>query len=59
MFGRPELKNYDLSADELNKLQWAKVSTSKGDIWIKLFPEETPNTVANFAHLANTGFTTI
>jgi len=56
MFGRPELKNYDLSADELNKLQWAKVSTSKGDIWIKLFPEETPNTVANFAHLANTGF---
>ncbi|EDZ62298.1 peptidylprolyl isomerase [Sulfurimonas gotlandica GD1] len=56
MFGRTELKNYDLSADELSKLQWAKVSTSKGDIWIKLFPEETPNTVANFAHLANTGF---
>lgn len=56
MFGRTQLKNYDLSADELSLLQWAKVSTGKGDIWIKLFPEEAPNTVANFAHLANTGF---
>ena len=55
MFGR-KLKTYDLSAEELNKLQWAKVSTSKGDIWIKLFPEEAPNTVANFAYLANSGF---
>ncbi|MDD5401533.1 MAG: peptidylprolyl isomerase [Sulfurimonas sp.] len=55
MFGR-KLKTYDLSAEELNKLQWAKISTSKGDIWIKLFPEEAPNTVANFAYLANTGF---
>ncbi len=55
MFGR-KLKTYDLSAEELNKLQWAKISTSKGDIWIKLFPEETPNTVANFAYLANSGF---
>ena len=56
MFGRAKLKEYDLSADELAKLQWAKVATAKGDIWIKLFPEEAPNTVANFAHLANTGF---
>ncbi|MDA3909433.1 MAG: peptidylprolyl isomerase [Sulfurimonas sp.] len=56
MFGRTELKNYDLSAEELSKLQWAKVSTSKGVIWIKLFPEEAPNTVANFAHLCETGF---
>lgn len=53
---RTKLKSYDLSADELNALQWAKVSTSKGDIWLKLFPEETPNTVANFAFLANSGF---
>ncbi|WP_324171013.1 peptidylprolyl isomerase [Sulfurimonas sp.] len=51
-----ELKKYDLSADELAKLQWAKVTTSKGIIWLKLFGEQTPNTVANFAHLANTGF---
>lgn len=57
MFGRkPELKTYDLSQEELNKLQWAKVTTSKGVIYLKLFNEETPNTVANFAHLANTGF---
>ena len=51
-----ELKTYDLSADELAKLQYAKVDTGKGVIWLKLFPEETPNTVANFAHLGNTGF---
>ena len=56
MFGRTQLKSYDLSADELAKLQYAKVSTSKGDIWLKLFPEEAPNTVANFAHLGNSGF---
>lgn len=56
MFGKTELKKYDLSADELAKLQWAKVSTSKGDIWLKLFPEQTPNTVANFANLAKSGF---
>ncbi|MCK9491512.1 MAG: peptidylprolyl isomerase [Sulfurimonas sp.] len=56
MYRNTQLKTYDLSAEELSKLQWAKVSTSKGDIWLKLFPEEAPNTVANFAHLANTGF---
>jgi peptidyl-prolyl cis-trans isomerase A (cyclophilin A)/peptidyl-prolyl cis-trans isomerase B (cyclophilin B) len=55
MFGR-KLKTYDLSAEELSKLQWAKISTSKGDIWLKLLPEEAPNTVANFAYLATTGF---
>ena len=56
MFGRPKLKEYNLSADELAKLQFAKVATNKGDIWLKLFADEAPNTVANFAHLANTGF---
>ncbi len=56
MSRQSQLKNYDLSAEELNKLQYAKISTSRGDIWIKLFPEEAPNTVANFAHLANSGF---
>lgn len=53
MFGR-QLKEYDLS--NVNEFQWAKVSTNKGDMWIKLYPEEAPNTVANFAHLASTGF---
>lgn len=57
MFGRKtELKEYELAADELEKLQYAKFTTSNGVIWIKLTPETTPNTVANFAHLANDGF---
>ena len=53
---RGEMKKYDLSADELAKLQYAKVDTARGVIWLKLFPEEAPNTVANFAHLGNSGF---
>lgn len=56
MFGRKKLKEYDISAEESLEQQYAKFTTSKGVIWIKLFPEEAPNTVANFAHLANTGF---
>ncbi len=56
MFGRAKLKNYDLSADELSKLQYAKFTTGKGVIWLKLFPDEAPNTVANFAHLADSNF---
>jgi cyclophilin family peptidyl-prolyl cis-trans isomerase len=57
MFGRStKLKEYNLSEDELAKLQYAKIETNKGDIWIKLYPEETPNTVANFAYLSESGF---
>ncbi|MEA3370681.1 MAG: peptidylprolyl isomerase, partial [Campylobacterota bacterium] len=56
MFGRKDLKNYDLSADELSKLQYAKFTTGKGVIWLKLFPKEAPNTVANFAYLANSDY---
>ena len=57
MFGRnTELKDYNLEAEELEKLQYAKFTTSKGIIWIKLTPQYTANTVANFAHLANDGF---
>jgi peptidyl-prolyl cis-trans isomerase B (cyclophilin B) len=55
MFGK-ELKEYNLSEEELNKLQYAKFTTTKGVIWIKLRPEATPNTVANFASLANDKF---
>jgi len=53
VFGR-KLKEYDLS--EASKYQWAKINTNKGVIWVKLYPEEVPNTVANFAHLATSGF---
>ena len=35
MFGK-DLKEYNLSEEELVKLQYAKVTTSKGIIWIKL-----------------------
>ncbi len=55
-FGRKELKTYDYSKEELSKFKYAKVSTPNGEIWLKLFYEETPNTVANFATLANEGF---
>ena len=51
-----KLKQYDLPKEELEKLQYAKITTNKGIIWIKLTPEFTPNTVANFATLAKDGF---
>ena len=34
----------------------AIIETDKGNIEITLFPEEAPNTVANFEKLANSGF---
>ena len=51
-----KLKDYEITAEESLKQQYAKVNTAKGIIWLKLFPEEAPNTVANFAHLGNSGF---
>ena len=51
-----KLKDYEITAEESLKQQYAKVDTAKGVIWLKLFPEEAPNTVANFAHLGNSGF---
>ncbi len=57
MFGRStELKTFDFSAEEMASFQWAKMTTSKGVMWLKLYNDETPNTVANFASLANDGY---
>ncbi len=50
------LKTYNYSPQELNRFQYAIIHTNKGDIKIKLFVDEVPNTVANFATLANDGF---
>jgi len=50
------LKTFDYSADEMAKFQYAKMTTSKGVIMLKLYADETPGTVANFATLVNDGF---
>jgi peptidyl-prolyl cis-trans isomerase B (cyclophilin B) len=54
-FGK-DLKEYNLSDEELNKFQYAKITTENGTLWIKLFPESTPIAASNFATLANDGF---
>ncbi|PAF42093.1 peptidylprolyl isomerase [Helicobacter sp. 11S02596-1] len=51
-----ELKIYDISEDELSKLQYALIKTNKGDMLIKLFPNDAPQSVTNFATLAKQGF---
>lgn len=57
MFGfSKDLKKYDYTAEELAKFQYAKVTTENGVVYLKLFVDEVPNTVANFATLANDGF---
>jgi len=49
-------KRYDVSQETMDTYNYAKFNTSKGTIWIKLYTEDAPNTVANFAHLAETEF---
>lgn len=55
MFGK-ESKRYDIAQDVMDTYNFAKFTTSKGTIWTRLFPDDAPNTVANFAHLAGEGF---
>ena len=50
------LKNHNYSKEQLEECKFATIKTNKGDMKLKLFYDETPNTVANFAHLANDGF---
>ena len=49
-------KRYDIPEEQMQTYQYAKFNTSKGTIWAKLYLDDAPNTVANFAHLANEGF---
>jgi len=49
-------KRYDVSQEIMDTYNYAKFNTSKGTIWVKLYAADAPNTVANFAHLAETGF---
>jgi len=55
MFGK-ESKRYDVVQSVMDTYNYAKFTTSKGVIWAKLYTEDAPNTVANFAHLSETGF---
>lgn len=49
-----ELKHFDLS--EVNLLKSAVIETEKGEITLELYPDTTPNTVANFCDLAKSEF---
>jgi peptidyl-prolyl cis-trans isomerase A (cyclophilin A)/peptidyl-prolyl cis-trans isomerase B (cyclophilin B) len=51
-----ELKQYDISPEALEPLKYAIIETENGTMKIKLLSDEAPNTVANFASLANDGF---
>jgi peptidyl-prolyl cis-trans isomerase B (cyclophilin B) len=55
MFGK-ESKRYEIAQSVMDTYNYAKFTTSKGVVWAKLFTEDAPNTVANFAHLAEQGF---
>jgi len=55
MFGK-DSKRYDIPQDVMDTYNYAKFTTAKGVIWIKLYADDAPNTVANFAHLAGEGF---
>lgn len=57
MFGfSKDLKEYNYSKEELAQFNYAKFTTDNGVIWLKLFNQETPIAVSNFATLANDGF---
>ena len=51
-----ELKKYEQTKEEFAKFKYALIVTDNGTMIVELFAEETPNTVANFAHLANKCF---
>lgn len=50
------IKEFNPSQEELDGYKYAVITTSKGIINIELFPQYAPQTVANFANLANNDF---
>ncbi|KAL3801245.1 hypothetical protein HJC23_012645 [Cyclotella cryptica] len=48
--------NYDSSDTKLSTATTAILSTTHGDITIKLFPKETPTTIQNFIGHAQSGY---
>ena len=55
MFGK-DSKRYDIPQETMDTYNYAKFDTAKGIIWVKLYADDAPNTVANFAHLCEEGF---
>ena len=53
---RTTLTTHDIAPEQLQSLTSCVLKTDKGDITIALFPEEAPNTVANWHKLASDGF---
>ena len=53
---KKELRVYDNSQVEISRFGFALITTEKGQMVVKLYGDETPNTVANFASLANDRF---
>lgn len=59
---REELKVFDINQDELEKLQYAFIAVKspngegKGTMTLKLFNTDAPQSVTNFATLAQSGF---
>ena len=51
-----DLKEFDYSPEDIEKFKTATIKTDKGDIKLELFGADAPNTVANFATLANDEF---
>ncbi|MSN97043.1 peptidylprolyl isomerase [Campylobacter sp. FMV-PI01] len=49
------LKTYEIN-DEVMNSKFAIIETEKGEMKLELYPDEAPQTVANFIHLANDGF---
>ena len=59
---REELKTFDINPSELQSYQFAKIAVQspsgedKGEVILALFGEAAPQSVANFATLAQSGF---